>query len=54
MDDNVWAFKTDFGLKSPFMNSRLVKPMIDILQDDLFISFKMVTDKESQKESFEF
>ena len=36
---NTWEFRVDYSIKSPFSNNRFIKPMVDIIGDDLFVSF---------------
>lgn len=36
---NEWSFKIDQSIKSPFNNSRFTKPTVDIIEDDLFVSY---------------
>lgn len=35
-----WDFTVDLSFKSPFSNSRFTKPIVDLLNDNYFISFE--------------
>lgn len=37
-NENEWSFKANIGIKSPFKNARVIKPMIDVVLDDIFVS----------------
>ncbi|KRX00902.1 Protein kinase-like domain [Pseudocohnilembus persalinus] len=36
---NSWELKVDFSIKSPFVNQRFIKPIIDLIADNLFVSY---------------
>ena len=34
-----WEFNIDMSCKSPFVNSRFIKPLIDLIDDKYFLSY---------------
>lgn len=37
---NHWVFKVDLSVKSPFVNSRYIKPLVTCVGNDLFLSYQ--------------
>lgn len=37
--NDSWEFRIDPSYKSPFVNSRFIKPMVDIVNSSLFVSY---------------
>lgn len=45
LGDNKWCFKANMGIKSPFLNSRIQKPILDVILDDVFVSINLRQEK---------
>jgi hypothetical protein len=39
-----WSLKIDLSMKSPFVNNRYVKPLIDHIGDNIFVSMQRTTE----------
>lgn len=44
IDFDEWNLKVDLSMKSPFVNNRYVKPLIDHIGNNIFVSMQRTSD----------